>query len=262
MGRRKKRIGGGDEGAPEWLTTYSDMVTLLLTFFVLLFSMATIDKQKFEDLAHALRSSYIHRSSGDMLRSNMGKSILTVNFVNPDDTGEKRVDNKRYIEASEEIILDDTEIIEGKKLEKAKEQLEIDVEKLGISDLVEIIDERDYLLIRLNSQVLFESGSAEILSEGKRTLDALGKPLIPLENEILIQGHTDNVPINTPLFPSNWELSTKRATNVVVYLIESLNLDPSKLTATGNGEYRPIGDNNTAEGRQKNRRIEIMILKK
>jgi chemotaxis protein MotB len=86
--------------------------------------------------------------------------------------------------------------------------------------------------------------------------------LIPLENEILIQGHTDNVPINTPLFPSNWELSTKRATNVVVYLIESLNLDPSKLTATGNGEYRPIGDNNTAEGRQKNRRIEIMILKK
>jgi len=114
----------------------------------------------------------------------------------------------------------------------------------------------------LNSQVLFESGSAEILSEGKRTLDALGKSLIPLENEILIQGHTDNVPINTPLFPSNWELSTKRATNVVVYLIESLNLDPSKLTATGNGEYRPIGDNNTAEGRQKNRRIEIMILKK
>ena len=89
MGRRKKRIGGGDEGAPEWLTTYSDMVTLLLTFFVLLFSMATIDKQKFEDLAHALRSSYIHRSSGDMLRSNMGKSILTINFVNPDDTGEK-----------------------------------------------------------------------------------------------------------------------------------------------------------------------------
>jgi flagellar motor protein MotB len=109
---------------------------------------------------------------------------------------------------------------------------------------------------------IYESGSAEILSEGKRTLDALGKSLIPLENEILIQGHTDNVPINTPLFPSNWELSTKRATNVVVYLIESLNLDPSKLTATGNGEYRPIGDNNTAEGRQKNRRIEIMILKK
>jgi len=262
MALLKKRGGGSDDGG-SWLTTYGDLMTNLLCFFVLLFSMATIDKQKFETLASSLRTKYINKTmGGDMLRSNMGKSILTVNFVNPDDTGEKIVDSKRYIETAEEIILDDTEIIESRKLEKAKEQLEIDVEKLGISDLVEIIDERDYLLIRLSSQVLFESGSAEILSEGKKTLDALGKSLVPLENEILIQGHTDNVPINTPLFPSNWELSTKRATNVVVYLIESLNLDPAKLTATGNGEYKPIGDNNTAEGRQKNRRIEIMILKK
>ena len=261
MSKLKKKEGDSAD-AGTWLTTYGDLMTNLLCFFVLLFSMATIDKQKFETLANALRSSYIHRASGDMLRSNMGKSILTVNFVNPDDTGDKKVDKERYIEPAEEIILDDTEIIERKKLEKAKEQLELDIEKLGISDLVEVIDERDYLLIRLNSQVLFESGSAEILSEGKRTLDALGKSLIPLENEILIQGHTDNVPINTPLFPSNWELSTKRATNVVIYLIESLNLDPEKLTATGNGEHRPIADNDTAEGRQKNRRIEIMIQKK
>jgi len=262
MARLNKRGSDSDSGG-SWLTTYGDLVTNLLCFFVLLFSMATIDKQRFEEIAFSLRSSYVGRTiGGDILRSNMGKSILTVNFVNPDDSGEKFVDSKRYFESAEEIILDDTEIIERKKLEKAKEQLEIDIEKLGISDLVEVIDERDYLLIRLNSQVLFESGSAEILSEGKRTLDALGKSLIPLENEILIQGHTDNVPINTPLFPSNWELSTKRATNVVVYLINSLNLDPAKLTATGNGEYRPIADNDTPEGRQKNRRIEIMILKR
>ncbi len=261
MGRRAKDNKSEGSGAPEWMVTYSDMVTLLLTFFVLLFSMATIDKQKFEEIANALRSSYIQKSSGNELRSNMGKSILTVNFINPDDTGQRRVDSERYTETAEEIILDDKVKIQDQKLQQAKAQLEENVEKLGLSDLVEIIEERDYLLVRLNSQVLFESGSAEILDEGKKTLNILGKSLVPLENEIMIQGHTDNVPINTPLFPSNWELSTKRATNVVVYLINSLNLDPSKLTATGNGEFRPIGDNSTAEGRQSNRRIEMMILK-
>ncbi len=260
-GKRKEKGGSGGGGAPEWMTTYSDMVTLLLTFFVLLFSMATIDKQKFEEIANALRSSFVQKSSGDALRSNMGKSILTINFVNPDDTGDRRVDKERYIETAEEIIVDDTEEIEDRQLEQAKEQLEKDVEELGIADLVEIVEEKNYLLIRLNSQVLFESGSAEILPEGEKTLDILGESLIPLDNEIMIQGHTDNVPINTPLFPSNWELSTKRATNVVVYLIDSLELDPSKFTATGNAEFKPIADNNTAKGRQKNRRIEIFILK-
>lgn len=257
----KKRGGGGSDDIGSWLTTYGDLMTNLLCFFVLLFSMATIDNQKYEDIANALRSTFQGQGNGSELRGNMGKSILTINFVNPDDTGEKQVDNQKYIETAEEIILDDSENIQKERLQKARDQMKSGIIDLGLSELVEVVDERDYLLVRLNAQVLFNSGSAEIMEEGRKTLDMLGKSLVSLENEIMVVGHTDTVPINTPLFPSNWELSTKRATNVVLYMVESIGIKPERLTAAGNSEFKPIGDNRTVEGRQKNRRIELMIIK-
>ena len=128
-------------------------------------------------------------------------------------------------------------------------------------DLVDIIEENNFLIVRLNSQILFEPGSAEILEEGKSTLTFLANSLKDLDNDIIVEGHTDTVPINTALFPSNWELSTRRATNVVVYLVNNLGLDPSRLTAAGCGEFQPIDDNNTYDGRNRNRRIEFIIAK-
>lgn len=263
MGKLKKRESdSGDVGS--WLTTYGDLMTNLLCFFVLLFSMSTVDVQKYEQLAKSLRASSIggFSGSGSSFRNNIGKSILTVNFVNPDDTGEKRVDNKRYIDKTDDIVIDDREKIIMEKFQQVESHLREKIEALNLSSVVEIIEDSEFLLVRLHDEILFEPGSAEILENGKNILKTLVEPLVPLNNEILVQGHTDTVPINTPLFPSNWELSTKRATNVVLYLIDSLNIDPSRLTATGNGEYKPIADNSTAEGRRKNRRIELMILKK
>ena len=108
---------------------------------------------------------------------------------------------------------------------------------------------------------MFKPGSAEILEDGKNTLNVLADSLRAIDNQIIVEGHTDTVPINTPLFPTNWELSTKRATNVVLYLVNDLGIDPARLTASGCGEYKPIADNNTIEGRNKNRRIEFMIIK-
>lgn len=113
----------------------------------------------------------------------------------------------------------------------------------------------------LSPSFFFDSGRADIRPEGYPVLDQLAEVLRNIDNEILVSGHTDNVPINTPLFKSNWELSTARATTVVRYFTETLGLDPVKFTATGNGEHRPLADNSTAEGRQRNRRIEIMIMK-
>lgn len=259
---KKKDTDSGNVGS--WLTTYGDLMTNLLCFFVLLFSMATVDIEKYEQLSKALRASSIggFSGSGSSYRNNIGKSILTVNFINPDDTGEKKVDNKRYIESAKDIIIDDREKIMLEKIQQAETQLHESIKSLNLAGIVEIVEENEFLLIRLNDEVLFQSGSAEILESGKNILKTLGEPLVPLDNEILVQGHTDTVPINTPLFPSNWELSTKRATNVVMFLIDSLKIEPSRLTATGNGEFKPIADNSTVEGRRKNRRIELMILKK
>jgi chemotaxis protein MotB len=262
MARRKRPSNNSDDSG-SWLTTYGDLMTNLLCFFVLLFSMATIDTQKYEQLAKALRASSIggFSGSGSSFRNNIGKSILTVDFVNPDDTGEKRVDNERYINNAEGVIIDDREKIMYEKIQQSISQLREDIVDLDLTGMVEVVEENEYFLVRFKAEILFESGSAEILENGKNILKTIGESLAPLDNNILVQGHTDTVPINTPLFPSNWELSTKRATNVVMFLIESLGMDPSRLTATGNGEYKPIADNNTVEGRSKNRRIELMIIK-
>lgn len=259
----KLKRGETSDGSGTWLTTYGDLMTNLLCFFVLLFSMSSVDAQKFDSISRSIRSTFIGGTGGgSLLYHNKGKRILSVYFNNPDDTGDKLADNERYFNNTDQIIVDDEEKIKGEKYAKVKEQLEKDFSNLGISsDLVDIVEEDGYLLVRLNEKILFKPGSAEILQEGKNTLNVLGKSLKALDNKIIVEGHTDNVPINTPLFPTNWELSTKRATNVVLYLVNNIGIEPSKLTASGCGEFRPIADNSTAEGRSKNRRIEFMIIK-
>ena len=242
------------------MTTYSDMVTLLLTFFIMLFSMATIDKNKFTDIAKSLSNSLMNLSTGESILDSSGKSIITVDFVNPSDKNLPE-QKEKYIESAEEMVIDAQRQIHNMEMDIAKDEIRQAVEAQGIGEKVEIVEEKDYILVRLESEVFFDSGSADIRPGGFLVLQQFAEILRNIDNEILVSGHTDNVPINTPLYKSNWELSTARATTVVRYFTETLGLDPVKFTATGNGEFRPIGDNNTAEGRQRNRRIEIMIMK-
>jgi len=236
------------------------MVTLLLTFFIMLFAMSTVDKARFTDVARSLSNSLINLSTGESILDSSGKSIITVDFVNPSDKNLPK-QNEKYIESAEEMVIDAQRQIYEMEMDIAKEEIREAVEAQGIGDKVEITEEKDFIIVRLESELFFDSGSADIRPEGYPVLDRLAEILKNIDNEIMVSGHTDNVPINTPLFRSNWELSTARATTVVRYFTEKLGLDPVKFTATGNGEYRPIADNSTAEGRQKNRRIEIMIMK-
>jgi chemotaxis protein MotB len=247
-------------GAPEWMTTYSDMVTLLLTFFIMLFAMSTVDKARFTDVARSLSNSLLNLSTGESILDSSGKSIITVDFVNPSDKNLPQ-QNEKYIESAEEMVIDAQRQIYEMEMDIAKEEIRQAAVAQGIGNKVEIIEEKDFIIVRLESELFFDSGRADIRPEGYPVLDQLAEVLRNIDNEILVSGHTDNVPINTPLFKSNWELSTARATTVVRYFTETLGLDPVKFTATGNGEHRPLADNSTAEGRQRNRRIEIMIMK-
>lgn len=256
----RKREKQEESGSPEWLTTYSDMVTLLLTFFIMLFAMSTVDGTKFTNVAQSLSSSFLSLGTGDSLLNSDGKSILTVDFVNP--SSEKgSTKNEKYIESAEEMIVDAQRQIYEKEMDIAKERIRQSVEEQGIGDKAQVTEEKDFILVRLESEVLFDSGSAEIRPGSYPVLNQLAEVLKGIDNEILVSGHTDNVPISTSRYKSNWELSTARATNVVRYFTETLRLDPARFTATGNGEYRPVADNSTPEGRQQNRRIEIKILK-
>ena len=123
-----------------------------------------------------------------------------------------------------------------------------------------VLDERG-LLIRLLDATLFDSGKAEIKDEAKYIIEKISDVIKESGKSIRIEGHTDNVPINTGKYPSNWELSTARAVNVLKYLIELKDIEPWRLSAVGYGEYHPIDTNDAVDGRQKNRRVDIMILK-
>lgn len=258
MARKKEQTS---EGTPAWMATYSDMVTLLLTFFILLFSLSTVDKNRFSEVAASLASSIINLKGGEAILKYNGNSIIALDFSSIQDKGEKEKEKEKYLESAEDMVVDAEQKIADQKLDDAKERIRDTIDEEGLSDKVQIIEEKNYLLISLGSEVFFDSGSADIRPEGKTLLSALAKTLQGIDNEIMVSGHTDNVPMHNEKFRSNWELSTARATNVVTYLIETEGLNPGLFTATGNGEYRPVGDNNTPEGRQKNRRIEIKILK-
>ena len=298
----RKKIEDEAGGAPEWMTTYSDLVTLLLTFFILLFSLSAIDAAKFDAITSSLRSSFNIINRSGMLNANTGDVLLSVtdkiNAAEDAEIPQPEPGSREYTEMlqgtiaelqeeveilNEEIAVlqdigeDDTqktsqyemteeEIIQKEihdarqqKLNNFKQDILEEVDKLGIGGYVSIVSEEERLVLRLNSQILFDSGSATLRAEGRTVMLSLGESFRDLDHLIDVQGHTDNVPISTYQFPSNWELSTQRATNVVRILQDDCEVPPAQLRSTGFGEYQPIGDNTTQEGRQANRRIDIVI---
>lgn len=221
--RRRNLSNDEDEESGGWLPTYADMMTLLLCFFVLLISLSVFQK---EQLITALNS----------LREGLG--------VMPKLSQPIEVERKSLEQKEQEALI---------KIAKEIEPLE----------QVTVIMTMKGLKIQLENPVLFATGEAELKSNAKEILSQISDILKKsnIDNEINISGHTDNVPIHTPQFPSNWELSTYRATNVLRYLIEE-GLPPEKMSASGYGQYRPIASNKTKKGRSRNRRMEILILRK
>ncbi len=265
--RLNKLNRGNSDNQIDWMTTYSDMVTLLLTFFVMLFSMATIDKYKFEQIAKSLRNAFLNYDETEMQEGGNGQDLLDLyNDENSVDKIVSLIENNtekdNLLTNEENIMLG--EDIEGNakyKVQDIKEEIEQTIQEQGLSDYVGLVEKKEFLIIRFKSIILFDLSSADIRDSAKDILLKLGNILNKIDNEIIIQGHTDNLPINTSQFPSNWELSTRRATNVVHFLIENCGMEPSRLTATGNAEFKPIKPNDTPENRQQNRRIDIVISK-
>lgn len=246
---RKRATEDIKKGAPEWMNTYGDMVTLLLTFFVLLFSMSTIDVAKFKAFINSMEGSVGILQGG----STIGNGNEIGNGIN------QLPDLEKYISET-------TKKIDLKALEELK-KMHSDLEQfISENDLDEIIDAQlgDYhVTLTFKDGVLFDTGKAILKPEAIGVLDKLGIQLLEYpDNRIRFEGHTDNIPIHTAQFPSNWELSAARAISVAKYYIHELSFDPKQFSTEGFGEYSPIADNATAEGRQKNRRVEIKILSK
>lgn len=223
-------------GAPEWLATYGDLVTLLLVFFVLLFSMSSVDSQKYKAVVQSLSGSLGMLDSGTTV--NMEPLINNFPSDSPTDSPTKY---KEFGDMQEEL----QKMLEKNDL-KGKVKLEL--------------NERG-LIVRFLDNVLFDSGKADMTTQAKQIIDNVAAILQESNKRIIVEGHTDNMPISTYKYPSNWELSTTRAVNVVKYLIDNNHIDPIRLSAAGYADQHPISDNSTTDGRKNNRRVDMVILR-
>ncbi|NLJ72397.1 MAG: OmpA family protein [Syntrophomonadaceae bacterium] len=236
MLKRKKEPEHMDES---WLIPYSDMLTLLLALFIVLYAMSTVDVGKFEELKQTLNAVFLG-----------APGIL--------------VSDKGLTEEDDNPLMDNTTrdyLNEEKQLQSYQKQMTEYFEEMGISNIVTSTLVEQGLLITIQDLALFDSGKANVREESWDLLYYIGEILAQIGNEVQVKGHTDNLPINTVEFPSNWELSTTRALNVVKKFVENPELKPYRFSVVGYSEYRPIQPNSTLEGRAKNRRVELLIIR-
>ncbi|UCZ52307.1 flagellar motor protein MotB [Bacillus shivajii] len=246
MYRRKQ--GRTEKGAPKWMVTFSDMMTLILVFFILLFSMSVVDANKFR----AIADSFQERAMFEFYPS-------LIPFENPaedrdikDDPFEKEADPfETHLELEEEEV--------DQQLDQLLEEV---LEYLEANQLTEEVsatrDDRGVVLV-LQEQTLFETARANIISDAEPFLGKVGTLLETIPNVVKVEGHTDSRPINTAQYPSNWELSGARASSVIRFLVNNHDLEPGRFISVGYGDTRPIAPNTTQENLQQNRRVVVVI---
>lgn len=251
------------KGAPAWQSTFADLMNLLLCFFVLLFSMSTVDAQKFEMIAASFSQTFSIFSAGataigDGVLPGMGVSQLNEldNFINS--TG--KMDDSDKTPEDLESAKEEIEKAQMEEAEELAEKIQEAVEESNLDKDIDIEFTAQYVQLTLKGSLLFDSGSVQLKDAALPVLDQVG---IILEryagSTIEIEGHTDNVPMSGAKYSNNDELSSGRALSVFNYLLQTANLDPAMVKHSGRGEYLPIADNSTPEGRTMNRRVEIKI---
>lgn len=240
---RRLRRNLENEGSKKsiWLTTFNDLVTLLMVFFVLLFTMSTVDTKKMADFQYALQSGLGILEAGN-------KVSISVKKTQP-------VEDMSHIMTQAEGEQDKPGSSQpgGKWVDQIRQLTEADPD-------IQVTHTHQGTRLSFEDQVLFNFGRAAINTAGFAFLDKIADALNKIPYAVRVEGHTDNVPIQTRRFPSNWELSVARAVNVVKYFAEVSNIDPKRLSAVGYGESRPVAANDTRPNRAKNRRVEIFLL--
>lgn len=237
MSRRNKKYEEEPENHERWLLSYADFITLLMIFFIIMYSMSEMDKSKYNELASAFS---VEMGGG-------GTGILK--------GGNGTTDT--------ETSVADKVVTEEQKQEEVKESIDAYIDTSELNDSVTTSIEERGLVLSFNDALFFDSGNAEIkVDQIEKFADIgelLNQPALK-DSFIRVEGYTDSVPVSNPQYKSNWDLSALRASNVAQIIIKDSGIDPKRVSVVGYGEYRPKADNKTKEGRLENRRVDILIL--
>ncbi len=252
MPRKKKKDEEEHENSERWLVSYADFITLLFAFFVTMYASSRVDGKKMGSAVESLQ-----RALGSVIavQATSREPGVFPPSSPPIRVSVTPIEGKPYT-------------ADGKALERIAKELKTEIEtvskaktnKEDVIGQIKFIVEKRGLVIRISEHVFFNSGEASIRSEMLSVLNIIAQSLKKIDNLIRIEGHTDNVPINTFRYPSNWELSTARATTIVRYLLDEFDYSPDQLSASGYAEFRPVAPNGTPEGRLQNRRVDFVIL--
>lgn len=243
MARKKRGKPHEEEASEAWLLPYSDLMTLLLALFICLFAISQTDETKMTQMAQAFSAAF--NMGGPSFFDKAGPSISRMADIMVDDD----YGNDSYIR-------------ENQQLEAVKKELDEYISQNNLENELSTELAEEGLMIRIKEKALFPSGSAELVADSQKIGPVVAGMLANIKQRVVISGHTDNVPINTPQYPSNWELSTQRSLNFMRYLLSlQPQMDPARFSSVGYSEYHPIADNNLEEGRTQNRRVEVLIAR-
>ncbi len=246
MARKKKHAE--HENHERWLVSYADFITLLFAFFTTLYAISVVDAQKVAKVANSMQAAF------GKATFQPGSRKLNLHSGGIPAGGSPAVISPISSKAGGGGT--------GRKvsLPALKSQLESAAILNRFSDKVQLLLDDRGLVVRLAEIGFYDSGSSDLKQDGLKIVDLLAAALSNLENDIRVEGHTDNVPIKTSKYPSNWELSTARATTLIEYFVGKHGFDPNRMSASGCGEFRPLADNDTPEHRALNRRVDIIVM--
>ncbi len=252
-----------------WLVSYADFITLLFAFFVVMYAISSVNEGKYRVLSETLNQAFSEPTRslepiqvGDITRS--GDTVIgDKNGVSITETPVPRITQAAEVTAQEkESQPPAPELFDqaaADELVRVAEEIRFSLKPFVDKGLVDVRHNPYWVEVDMKSSMLFPSGSAHLSREALRALRAVVGILKPVSNPIHVEGYTDNVPISTPVFPSNWELSAARAASVV-HFFSRQGVRPDRLAAIGYGEHRPVTGNDTEQGRHQNRRVSLIIM--
>jgi chemotaxis protein MotB len=306
---RQKKHSAEHDNTERWLLTYADMITLLVAFFIMLYAMSVMSKQKFEILALSVRSGFDGNNKIQAVQLNPGLGVALSNALispehiakedwhvkghnhNNSDTHQSKKESDENANAiADEMLANATKSAGGRQasglvvsgnrkaagpknarntnpfdqenMDMVRRKIEEVARERGIIGMLEVSQDQRGLIIRiLTDKLLFDKGDGRLRRDSCWLLDAVSSAVKSIPNDIAIEGHTDDLPIHTPQYPSNWELSTARATNVLRYMVEHDGVPADRVSASGYAYTRPILPNTSEANRSRNRRVDIVVFR-